>query len=50
MLEITANRGAGATGDQVRKLCEALAEEVRKELRLSGEYKLIWLQDSVGTK
>jgi RND family efflux transporter MFP subunit len=50
MLEITANRGAGVTADEVRKLCEAQAEEVRKELNLSAEYRLTWLHKIGGTK
>jgi multidrug efflux pump subunit AcrB len=50
MLGITANLGAGATGDEVRKLCEAAAEEVRRELRLSREYRVTWFQDLAGAK
>jgi multidrug efflux pump subunit AcrB len=50
MLEITANRGAGVTVEEVRKLCETQAEVVRKELRLSAEYRLTWLNDVFGTK
>ena len=45
MLEITANRGAGATLEEVRKFCEARAEEVRKELGLSADYRLTWMSD-----
>ena len=45
MLDITANRGAGVKVEEARKLCEAEAEAVRKELRLSAEYRLTWLQD-----
>src|SRR5262249_22138601 len=40
MLEITANRGADVTVEEARKLSASLAEEVRKELRLSAEYRL----------
>lgn len=43
MVEITANPGPEITLDVARKLCEVLAEEVRKELRLSAGYRLIWL-------
>jgi RND family efflux transporter MFP subunit len=50
MLAITANCGAGVMVEEVRKLCETQAEEVRKELRLSTEYRLTWLQDIPGTK
>ncbi len=50
MLGITANLGAGVTFEEVRKFCVAQAEEVRKELRLSAEYRLTWLQNVVGTK
>jgi hypothetical protein len=44
MVEITANPASGVPVNEVRKLCETLAEEVRKELRLSVEYRLRWLE------
>jgi len=44
-VEITAGPEAGVPLDQGRKVCETLAEEVRKELRLSAEYRLTWLQE-----
>jgi multidrug efflux pump subunit AcrB len=43
MVEITANPASGVKRDEARKLCETLAEEVRKELRLPAEYRLRWL-------
>ena len=45
MLEVTTNFGAGETVEGIRRFCEAQAEEARKELRLSAEYRLTWLQD-----
>jgi multidrug efflux system membrane fusion protein len=44
MVEITANPASGVPVHEVRKLCETLAEEVRKELRLTAEYRLRWLE------
>src|SRR5262249_8608713 len=43
MVEITANPDSGVKLDAARKLCEVLAEEVRKELRLPADYRLYWL-------
>jgi multidrug efflux pump subunit AcrB len=43
MVEITANPKPGVSADQWRRLCESLAEEVRKETRLSAEYRVTWL-------
>jgi multidrug efflux pump subunit AcrB len=43
MVEITANPASGVNLDQARKLCETLAEEVRKELQLPADYRLFWL-------
>ena len=45
MIEIGAIPAAGTSPGQVRSRCETLAEEVRKELGLSGEYRLTWLQE-----
>jgi multidrug efflux pump subunit AcrB len=45
MVEITANPAVGASLGQVRATCETLAEDVRKELRLSNKYRLTWLHD-----
>jgi multidrug efflux pump subunit AcrB len=50
MVEITANPGIGVSAAEARKLCEALADEVRKELRLPADYRLKWLQELPGTK
>jgi multidrug efflux pump len=43
MVEITVNPALGVSLEQVRTLCEDLAREVCKELRLSAEYRLRWL-------
>jgi gold/copper resistance efflux pump len=45
MIEITANPASGVKLEEARKLCEKLAEEVRKELQLPADYRLFWLQD-----
>jgi multidrug efflux pump subunit AcrB len=45
MVEITANPGPEVSLAQARALCETLAEEVRKELRLPAQYRLTWLQE-----
>jgi multidrug efflux pump subunit AcrB len=42
MVAITANPAAGVSPAQARGLCEARAEEVRRELGLSAEYRLAW--------
>jgi multidrug efflux system membrane fusion protein len=46
MVQVTAN----STGEleATRKLCETLAEEARKELKLSKEYRLTWLHEPKG--
>jgi len=46
MVEITANPASGQTLAAARKVCETLAAEVRKELRLSADYRLIWLSEA----
>jgi multidrug efflux pump subunit AcrB len=43
MVEVTANPAAGVTPTQARARCQSLAEEIRKELKLSTEYRLTWL-------
>lgn len=43
MVEITANPASSVKLDQARKLCEKLAVEVRKQLGLSADYRLVWL-------
>jgi RND family efflux transporter MFP subunit len=43
MMEITANPASGVELDLARKLCETLAADLRKELRLSADYRLMWL-------
>jgi multidrug efflux pump len=50
MVEITANPGPGTSAEQAAALCAAAAEEVRKELRLSAEYQLTWLQEMARAK
>jgi multidrug efflux pump subunit AcrB len=42
MMSITANPARGVSLAQARALCEARAEEVRRELGLSAEYRLAW--------
>jgi multidrug efflux pump subunit AcrB len=44
MVEVTANPAAGVAPARARTQCETLAEEVRKELRLSAAYRLRWLR------
>jgi membrane fusion protein, multidrug efflux system len=43
MVEITANPSSGVKLEEARKRCETLAEEVRKEMRLPKNYRLVWL-------
>jgi multidrug efflux pump subunit AcrB len=45
MVEVTANPAAGVSLARARALCESLAEEVRRELRLPAEYRLTWLRE-----
>lgn len=45
MVEVTANPAPGVSPAQARTLCETLAGEVRKELRLSEDYRLTWLEE-----
>ncbi|HYT92229.1 MAG TPA: efflux RND transporter permease subunit, partial [Gemmataceae bacterium] len=45
MVGITANPAPGVSVEQGRKLCEALADEVRNELGLAATYRLTWLQE-----
>ncbi len=42
---ISANPAPKVSLAEARWLCETLAEEVRKELRLSPEYRLVWLKE-----
>jgi multidrug efflux system membrane fusion protein len=44
-VHISGNPAPGVSLGQARWLCETLAEEVRKELHLSPEYALVWLQE-----
>jgi RND family efflux transporter MFP subunit len=43
MVEITANPAPGRSAEEVAALCASAAQEVRKELRLSADYRLTWL-------
>jgi multidrug efflux pump subunit AcrB len=45
MVEITANPAAGVPLAEIRTLCENLAQETRRELRLPAEYRLTWLAE-----
>jgi multidrug efflux pump subunit AcrB len=49
-VEITANPASGVSLDQARTLCETAAEAVRKELGLSAEYRLTWLEEPPAAK
>jgi multidrug efflux system membrane fusion protein len=42
---ISGNPTTGVSLAEARWLCETLAEQVRKELRLPAEYELVWLQE-----
>jgi multidrug efflux system membrane fusion protein len=44
MMELTANIAPGVTGAAAQKLCTQLADEVRRELGLTPDYRLTWLQ------
>jgi len=50
MVEITANPEPGVSVGAAQKACAALADEVRKELGLTAEYRLTWLPLGVGGK
>jgi multidrug efflux pump subunit AcrB len=50
MVEITANPASEVSLAEVRALCETLAEEVRKELRLPATYRLAWLVEMPAPK
>jgi RND family efflux transporter MFP subunit len=50
MVEITANPARGVSLGEARSLCETLAEDVRKELGVSPEYGLVWLQELPAAK
>lgn len=45
MVEITANPAAGVRLAEIGTLCETLAKDVCVELRLAGDYRLMWLND-----
>jgi RND family efflux transporter MFP subunit len=42
---VSANLSPGVSLAEARSLCEKRAEDVRKELRLSTEYRLVWLNE-----
>jgi multidrug efflux pump subunit AcrB len=45
MVEVTANPAAGVSQAEARALCDKLVEQVRRELRLPGAYRLTWLPE-----
>jgi multidrug efflux pump subunit AcrB len=45
MVSVTANPAGGAGAAEVRKLCEDVAADVRKELRLPRKYRVTWLRE-----
>ena len=45
ILQITANPATDVSLGEARKLCETLFDQLRKEARLSTEYRLTWLQE-----
>jgi multidrug efflux pump subunit AcrB len=44
MVELTANAGPGLSFEAAQKVCTTLAEDVRREMGLTVEYRLTWLQ------
>jgi multidrug efflux pump subunit AcrB len=50
MVAVTANPTEGVSLAAARKLCETAFAEVRRELRLPAEYRLIWLHDMPASK
>jgi multidrug efflux pump subunit AcrB len=50
MEQITANPASEVSPAEARALCERVAEEVRKELRLPAAYRLTWLQEMPARK
>jgi multidrug efflux pump subunit AcrB len=50
MVEITANAAPGVSVEQVRKLCETMAEQARTDLGLGAAYRVTWLHDTRGTR
>src|SRR5581483_1390688 len=49
-VQLTANPAPGGSLAEARALCEAAAEEVRKELRLPADYRLTWLREPPASK
>jgi RND family efflux transporter MFP subunit len=47
---LAANPAPGTSLGEARWLCEALAAQVRKDLRLSDEYRLIWMRELPAAK
>lgn len=45
-VQVTANPAADVSLAEARTLCQGLFDELRRELRLSAEYRLIWAQES----
>jgi multidrug efflux pump subunit AcrB len=50
MVEITANPAPGVSPAQARAHCERLAGEVRREMRLSDDYRVTWLGETPAAK
>ncbi len=44
-VQLTANPAVGTSIAEARTLCERLADEVRRELRLPAAYRVSWLRD-----
>ena len=50
MVEISANPESGVSVEAARKACTALADELRKELGLSTNYRMTWLPEGRSEK
>jgi multidrug efflux pump subunit AcrB len=48
MVDLTANPASGVSVAEARALCRKLADDVRKQLNLSAEYRLSWLDGAEG--
>jgi RNA polymerase sigma factor (sigma-70 family) len=50
MVRITASPKPGVPEGEARRLCETLADEARKELRLPATYRLVWLREDAAKR
>ncbi len=50
MVQVTANPAPGVSPAQARARCETLAGEIRRELRLSDDYRVTWLGEAPAAK